>query len=153
MLCNFVNRYLNNWENSREIVQNTFVKIWQNKDKIEIKTTVKSYLFQASKNNMIDFIRKSKKEVELSEGIISTIEVNNVSETHLDSTIIKSAILKGLKTLKPKNRQIFELNKLEGLTYKEIADHLDISERAVEDNMSRAFKKLKLYIEEHENLY
>lgn len=102
---------------------------------------------------MIDFIRKSKKEVELSEIVIAKIEAEGGEETNLDDSIIKRAILNGLETLKPKNRKIFELNKFEGLTYKEIAEHLDISERAVEDNMSRALKKLKLYIEEHENLY
>ena len=134
-------------------MQNTFAKIWQNKDKIEVKTTVKSYLFQASKNNMIDFIRQSKKEVELSDVVISKIEIDNIQEASLDDSIIKRAILQGLKTLKPKNRKIFELNKFEGLTYKEIAVHLEISERAVEDNMSRALKSLKTYIEQHENLY
>lgn len=102
---------------------------------------------------MIDFIRQSKKEVELSDVVISKIEIDNIQEASLDDSIIKRAILQGLKTLKPKNRKIFELNKFEGLTYKEIAVHLEISERAVEDNMSRALKSLKTYIEQHENLY
>ena len=59
-LVNFVNRYLNNYENSREVVQNTFVKIWNYRHQIEVKTSTKAYLYQMTKNSMIDFIRSKK---------------------------------------------------------------------------------------------
>ena len=152
-LCNFINKYINNWEESREIVQNTFFKVWQNKDKIEVKTTIKNYLFQASKNTMIDQIRRSKKEVELSDGVIERIESQVIDEALIDESLIKKAIIKGLSQLKPKNREIFKLNKFEGLTYKEIAQHLDISERAVEDNIARALKKLKTVLDKKDNYF
>lgn len=59
-LVNFVNKYLHNIENSKEVVQITFVKIWHNREQIEIKTSVNAYLYQIAKNSMIDFIRKNK---------------------------------------------------------------------------------------------
>jgi len=152
-LCNFINKYINNWEDSREIVQNTFFKVWQNREKIEVKTTTKNYLFQASKNTMIDHIRRSKKEVELSEGAIERIESQAIDIKIVDDAMIKKAIIKGMSHLKPKNRKIFELNKFEGLTYKEIAQHLNISERAVEDNIARALKSLSTYINRDDNFY
>lgn len=134
-------------------MQNTFFKVWQNKDKIEVKTTIKNYLFQASKNTMIDQIRRSKKEVELSDGVIERIESQVIDEALIDESLIKKAIIKGLSQLKPKNREIFKLNKFEGLTYKEIAQHLDISERAVEDNIARALKKLKTVLDKKDNYF
>lgn len=152
-LCNFINRYINNWEDSREIVQKTFFKIWQNREKIEVKTTTKNYLFQAAKNTMIDHIRRSKKEVELSDGVIERIEAQATEQALVDESMIKKAIIKGLDHLKPKNRKIFELNKFEGLTYKEIAEHLQISERAVEDNIARALKSLRNHIDREEKFF
>lgn len=152
-LCNFINRYISNWEDSREIVQKTFFKIWQNREKIVVKTTTKNYLFQAAKNTMIDHIRRSKKEVELSDGVIERIEAQTTEQALVDESIIKKAIIKGLSHLKPKNRKIFELNKFEGLTYKEIAEHLQISERAVEDNIARALKSLRNHIEKEEKYF
>ena len=127
--------------------------MWQNHDKIEIKTTTKNYLFQAAKNTMIDQIRRSKKEVELSDGVIERIESKSIDQALVDESMIKKAIIEGLTHLKPKNRQIFELNKFEGLTYKEIAEHLDISERAVEDNIARALKSLRTHIDKEENYF
>lgn len=101
---------------------------------------------------MIDFIRKNKQEVELSEELIATIEDKD-SKEGIDAATIKRGIIRGLKTLKPKNRKIFELSKFEGLTHKEIANHLDISERSVEDNVARALKLLKIYLENNENIF
>lgn len=151
-LCNFINRYINNWEDSREIVQNTFFKIWQNREKIVVKTTTKNYLFQAVKNTMIDHVRRSKKIVELSDNIKEKLESSAIDSEAVDASLIKKSIIRGLSHLKPKNRKIFELNKFEGLTYKEIAEHLQISERSVEDNMARALKSLRLFIDQEENL-
>ncbi|MBK7807843.1 MAG: hypothetical protein IPJ51_16340 [Saprospiraceae bacterium] len=48
-LVNFVNKYLNNFENSREVVQMTFVKLWANRSNLEVRSSVKSYLFKLPK--------------------------------------------------------------------------------------------------------
>lgn len=64
---------------------------------------------------------------------------------------IRHAIKKGLNEMKPKRRLIFELSKFEGLTYAEIANHLGISERAVEDNMAKALNQLKELLKDHLN--
>ena len=45
-LCNYVNSHIQDWEGSREIVQGTFMKIWENKDAIEVSTTAKTYLYK-----------------------------------------------------------------------------------------------------------
>ena len=99
---------------------------------------------------MIDFIRKHKQEEELTEEALSNLETKEDEKT-LDTEIIKRKILEGMATLKPKNREIFELSKFEGLTHKEIASHLNISERAVEDNVARALKLLKGYFDNSKN--
>ncbi len=101
---------------------------------------------------MIDYIRKSKRNLEIKnqtiEGEISTEESQNIS-----NLMIREAIEKACLTLKPKNREIFFLNKFEGLTYEEIANHLNISKRAVEDNIARALKLLREQLNKDENLF
>lgn len=150
VLCNYVNKYINNWDDSREIVQNTFAKIWANKDKIEINTKVPSYLYRSCKNTMIDHIRKNKNNLEFSDDLEGSIIVDS-NDSVLDKELVKKTIIEGMETLKPKNREIFRLSKFEGLTHREIAEYLKISERAVEDNISRALKSLKIYLENIEN--
>lgn len=149
-LVNFVNSRINHFENSEEIVQDTFTKMWENRDNLFIKTSVKSYLYQATKNTMIDFIRKSKS---IHVDIDSINHVPIEEEKELDPYIIRAELEKALLKLKDKNRLIFKLNKFEGLNYKEIAEHLNMSERGVEDNISRAVKTLKDILKENKYIY
>lgn len=149
-LVNFVNKYLNNVESSREIIQMTFVKIWNNKENIEVKSSIKAYLYQIAKNSMIDYIRSNKNSVSNIELNIKQMEEYPEDEsTELDPYIVRQAIEKALLPLKPKSREIFVMNKFEGLNYEEIAEYLDISKRSVEDNISKVIKHLKEELKNH----
>lgn len=144
-LVNFVySRYVKDYELAKDIVQATFAKVWEKKDTIEINTSVKSYLFQAAKNKSLDHIRaNSNKTMELQEDFRDY----EVSDEHVDkdanSFIIREQIMNALETLKPKAREIFELNKFKGFTYDEIAEDMGISKRTVESNMAKVFKVLR----------
>jgi len=132
----------------------TFVKLWANRSNLEVKSSLKSYLFQTTKNTMIDYIRKNKnilnaKELESS---IATELIDEQNE-YLDPYIIRNVVEKCLNTLKPKAREIFELHKFEGLTYEEIADYMKISKRSVEDNMSKIMIFLKEELKNHPDFF
>lgn len=142
-LVNFVNSHISNWEDSREIVQNTFMKIWEVKDRLDIDTSLKSYLYQATRNGMIDFIRASKRSRTMVDNLKHSASELEDDPRTLDSMMIRQEILRAMNTLKPKNREIFRLNKIEGLTHKEIAAHLEISVRSVEDNVKRATESVR----------
>lgn len=150
-LCNYVNSYLKDWESSREIVQGTFMKVWENKDSISINTSAKSYLYSAVRNRMIDVIRANKKQDEYK----STVDINEIDEdiSQMNSFLIREEILKSMDKLKPKMKKIFHLSKIEGLTYSEIAAYLNISKRAVEDNVAKALRLLKEDLEGNETIF
>ncbi len=150
-LCNYVNSYIKDWESSREIVQGTFMKIWENKDTIQISTSAKSYLYSAVRNRMIDMIRSNKKLDEYK----NLVNVDEVEENidHMNSFVVREEILRSMDKLKPKMRKIFSLSKIEGLTYNEIAAYLNISKRAVEDNVAKALKLLKEDLQGNEILF
>jgi len=153
-LVNFVNKYLNNFENSREVVQMTFAKLWSNRSNLEVRTSLKSYLFQTTKNTMIDYIRKNKKILTAKEIESSlTAELMDEHIEYLDPYIVRNAVEKCLKNVKPKARQIFELNKFEGLTYEEIAEYMKISKRSVEDNMSKLLLFLREELKNHPDFF
>ncbi len=148
-LVNFVNKYLENYENSREVVQSTFVKIWQYKNQIEIKTSVKAYLYQMTKNTMIDFIRSNKSMISASLVENEMLLLQDTTDEHLDPYIVRQAFELAMIDLKDKPREIFRLNKFEGLTYEEIADYLNISKRSVEDNVAKVSNHLKVKLKNH----
>lgn len=148
-LVNFVNKYINNFENSKEVVQFAFIKIWENKDKIEVHSSPKSYLFQITKNSMIDFIRKNKNHFNNLELSLNDLNVFDDSGKPLDPYIVRQAVEFCLKDKKEKAREIFMMNKFEGLTYEEIADYLQISKRSVEDNIGKILIHLKKELKNH----
>lgn len=145
-LVNFIySRYLQDWDEARDVVQSTFMKIWKNKDRIDINVTPKSYIYQAAKNTALDHIRKYKSriKVQLEDDINKLDRVEEVTEEQVNAYEIRVKIQKAMNVLKPKTRKIFELHKFEGLTYDEIAEHLQISKRTAQSNVARAMKLLK----------
>lgn len=152
-LVNFINSYLYDLEVSRDIVQTTFLKLWNNKDHIEIQTSIKSYLYQMAKNTMLDHIRKqkSKPTVTLEDSISEKLIETTMEE--FDTHIVRSAVEKSLKSVKEKSREIFILNKFEGLSYDEIADYLKISKRMVDYNVGVVLKHLKENLKNHPDIF
>jgi RNA polymerase sigma-70 factor (ECF subfamily) len=145
-LVNFVNsRYVNDVDEARDIIQATFMKIWNGRDKIDVTSSPKSYLYQVAKNTALDHIRKykSKVNVVLEDDLERIDRVEEEVSKDADSFYLRTKIVEALSVLKPKTRQIFELHKFEGLTYEEIANHMEISKRTVESNIARALVLLR----------
>ena len=145
-MVNFAYSKTNDWDISKEIVQGVFTKFWTKRNEIDIKTSQKSYLFSMVRNSIYDYYRSEKRKSNLDEfkdidGLI--VEENNDSEQI--EYELKYNLKVAIERLKDKRKQIFELSKNEGLTYKEISDYLNISERTVEDNISKALKQIREY--------
>lgn len=144
MLCNYINARTRNWDLSQEIVQKTFVKLWEKRDEISFSSSSKSYLFQATRNTLIDYYR-SKKSSDSHEDLYAGSVADSEEMTFDDGCNIElvQKISWAVSQLKPKTKEIFLLNKKEGLTYDEIAQYMDISKRTVEYNMKSALMQLK----------
>lgn len=153
-LVNFINGYLNNPEDSKEVVQNVFMKLWEVRESLHFQVSVKSFIYQSAKNAMIDYIRAGKKHRGHLD--IDNEGLNNLAqagEEKLDPYIIRAEIEHVLLQLKPKAREIFTLSKFEGLTYEEIADYLRISKRSVEDNIAKTMAVLQERLKNNPNLF
>lgn len=144
-LVNFIySRYVKDHEIAKDIIQSTFAKIWEKKDDIVISSSVKSYLFQAAKNKSLDYIRaNSEKTLELQESFRDYDLIDEHEDTDSRSFMIRDEIVSALEDMKPKMKQIFELNKFRGFSYEEIANDMEISKRTVESNMAKAFAILR----------
>ncbi len=148
-LVNFCHSKTKDWELSQEIVQNTFVKLWSNRDKISITSSLKNYLYSMVRNGIVDHYRKLDKIVDVDTDTICNIPEECGTEKIDFDFELAYHIKKCLETMKDKRREIFELSRYEGLTYKEIADYLNVSERTVEDNISKAFMHIRDYLKKN----
>lgn len=119
-------------EVAKDILQDTFVSLWENKEKVE-PSKIKNWLFTVAHNNMLKLFRYNKIRQN------SFIEENS-SESNLENTQLIDQLL---KQLPDRMRQCLMLKDWQGFSIKEIAEILDISEENVKINIFRAKVKLK----------
>lgn len=119
-------------EVAKDILQDTFVSLWENKEKVE-PSKIKNWLFTVAHNNMLKLFRYNKIRQN------SFIEENS-SESNLENTQLIDQLL---KQLPDRMRQCLMLKDWQGFSIKEIAGILDISEENVKINIFRAKIKLK----------
>ncbi len=142
-LCNFVYRYVNDRDVSEDMVQSVFVRLWEKRDSLELTGSLRSYLFTATRNTALDYIRSQKRKDEYIEQNIEPDHHDDVRDDEAGKMLFRAKLYKAIDELKPKTRKIFMLHKMEGLTYKEISEHLGIPKRTVEYNIYSALSQLK----------
>jgi len=136
----FAKKILGNEDDAREVVQKVFISIWEKRQEIDLSVSMKSYLFTSVHNRSLNMIRDRKK--------FSSAEVPDVAGEWDVSSVIESMeleekIMAVIRDLPEKCRQVFEMNRFDGLKYSEIAKELKISVKTVENQMSKALKILR----------
>ena len=141
-LCSYAFTLCHDRDKSEDIVQNVFVKVWSRKKNINPALTTKNYLYKSVYNEFINQYRKDKPVLFLEKKYIEAIDLAiEDTQENLDE-LIKLVNLE-IDDLPPKCKQIFLLNKKEGLTHIEISEYLGISIKTIEGHMTRAFKILR----------
>jgi RNA polymerase sigma-70 factor (ECF subfamily) len=141
-LYRFAARFVREAEIAEGIVQEVFVKIWINKNKINIVYNVKTYLYTTVKNHCLNFIKQNKRISSLDEITEKRlININSPEEVYERNEKLK-AINKAIERLPNRRKQIFLMKKYNELSYKEIAEILNISLNTVKTQMKRALKSL-----------
>ncbi len=149
-LCFYCLRYVGDMEDAKELVQALFFKIWIRREELNINTSVKSYLYKSIQNYALNYLKqeqvrkKIKIEREYLPKNVSGNGLHNLEEKELKA-IIREAIL----MLPEKRRKIFELNRFEKMKYSQIAEHLSISVKTVEAQMSKSLKHLRSALKDY----
>ena len=147
-LCNFVHVYLHDQALAEEIVQDIFVHFWENKEKLRITTSVKSFLFSASKFKSISLLRdtRNKERAVAAIGKAGPSFVAEPDSSFTDAEELKRILDKAVGQLAPRCREIFLLSKKEELSNKAIAERMGVSVKTVENQMTIALKRLREYL-------
>ncbi len=141
-LCRKAYRIVNNKDLSEDLVQDVFFKLWEKRNQIVINTSLKAYLNRMVFNESISFLRKNKDLLEFSDEIEQK-EINEVSAGSLEQKELQVILNSAINTLSPRCKTIFLLSRIEELTYKQIAEQLEISVKTVENQMGKALKTLR----------
>ncbi len=141
-LLNFANRIVKDVEQSENILQDTFLYIWENRSKLNPDQNLKTYLFTTVRNKSLNHLRSSG-ESKKSDEDIAEIEDDRSIHAGLENLELGEAVKKAVNKLPDKCKEIFELSRYDNLTYREISETLGISQKTIEAQMSRAYRKLR----------
>ncbi len=148
-LYEFVIRYVKTEADAEEIVQEVFIKIWEHRDRIDVYSSFESFVFTISYNSAISLLRKKVHENKYFEYLKSLQNVDQVYELtdEIYFRELTSRMQFLLKELTPRQREIFQLSREEGLTHNEIAKRLGISVNTVKNHMVTVLGFLKSNID------
>ncbi|GGW29068.1 RNA polymerase sigma-70 factor [Arenibacter certesii] len=153
-LVNIAKGYLVYHQDAESIVQNVFLKIWENRAVLKKVTNINSYLYTMTKNSCLDQLKHEKIKqnyLDNSYRIKSEIKyqfLHDESASMLLENELESKIIQSIELLPEKCKNIFKKSRLEGLKHGEIADQMGISQRTVENHISVAIKHMKLHLKE-----
>lgn len=146
-LCVYSLKYCDSFELAEDIVQDLFVKLWDEKLYMKFENPMSPYLFKAVKNNTLQGIKKqSKYQFDAIEKVVN----NLMEEEPLDFATLeaeKKKLYEQVEALPEKSKEVFKAIVLENMKYKEVAERLDISVNTVKTHYARALKQLRLKLD------
>ncbi|MGY4536984.1 RNA polymerase sigma-70 factor (family 1) [Mucilaginibacter sp. UYNi724] len=127
---------------AEDIVQNVFVKYWENPAVLENPSALKAYLGRMVINNAINHLKRNKDLERHHNTIGNEFDEQDVYQQFYEQEL-KVAIYKEIDLLPEQCKKVFKLSRFDGLKYKEIAHMLDLSDRTVENHIANALKVLR----------
>lgn len=143
-LCNFLLMYLHNQSFAEEVALEIFTQVWEKRESLEVRTSLRGYLFTSAKNRAISFYRREKQQ------LFSNLEIEEnqhsvdfSSQFFLETRELRQIIEEAIESLPEKSRQIYRLAWEENFSHREIAEKLGITAKTVENHIGIALRKLR----------
>lgn len=135
-------------EDIESVLQDIYIKLWISRNFIDPDRNIEAFLFSIARNIVIDLMRKRLHKVKYLEEIYLQLkedQVNNLDTLKMvEYSELEKKIVELIEKLPEKRKQIFKFNRINGLTYKEIAVKLNISENTVDTQIRKALEFLRI---------
>ena len=133
---------------AEEILQDVFLKIWENRRSIDPEKSFRSFLFKIAENKVYDFFRKVTRDKNMESQLISLSTANHtIIESFMSGDENLTILQKAIEDLPPQRQQVFRLCKLEGKSYKEVSELLGISVSTISDHIVKGTKSIRDYFD------
>ena len=137
-------RFLKDVEQSEEIVQETFINLWVNREKLDSQGNIWLYLYVIGKRLSLNELRSISQSKIHTENLLANFrETSNTTEESVFANEFELLTKKVIGDLPKQQQIIFKLSRFEGFSHREIADQLNISPNTVKNHMGTALKTIK----------
>lgn len=147
LLYRHAHKVLNDTDACNDVVQDVFLMIWARHKTIRILGSLSAYLYKAVKNRVLDYISHQQVAEKYADSIRNFVNQGLwIADDQLREKELLSIIEAEKTKLPPRTRQLYELNREQDLSYKEIAKQLNISEKTVKKQVHNALRTIRLKI-------
>jgi RNA polymerase sigma-70 factor (ECF subfamily) len=128
---------------AEEVVQDVMLELWRRRQQLVVDTSLRAYLFRATRNRALNKLRHDR-VVRAGEAIaLADMVLPSPADQHLAQAEIDAALQRAVNSLPPRCREVFELSRVHGLRYAEIARVMDISVKTVDAQMGKALRLIR----------
>jgi RNA polymerase sigma-70 factor, ECF subfamily len=128
---------------AEEIVQEVFLELWRRREKLTVEDSLRAYLFRSTRNRALNHLRHIKVEKQGEPFAAGPSATSPVGSANLVEEELQQALRSAVESLPDRCREIFEMSRVGGLRYVEIAETLGISVKGVEAQMGKALRLLR----------
>lgn len=149
-LCRFASAYLEDSDEAEEIVQNTFIGIWEKKEKLQIESSVKAYLYRSVRNACLNEIKRLQvRKAHAADVLQGPTGYAEASDRPALKQELEDRIQHAIRLLPEQCRLIFQMSRYEELKYQEIADQLGVSIKTVENQIGKALRIMREQLKDY----
>ncbi|WP_442590257.1 RNA polymerase sigma factor [Pedobacter sp. AW31-3R] len=132
---------------AEDVVHDTFIKVWQNRDQIDPSRPFEPYLFTIAKRTLLNLLRRARHEVDiLSEIRRHALQEENTTELQLEYNESNLLVNEAIASMSGQVKQTFILCRMEGMSYKQAAETLNVTESTINKHMSKALSLIREHI-------
>ena len=139
-LCLHALHFMGDTDEAEDVVQETFVSLWDKREQWGTIKSVKAYLYTAVRNNCLTRIRDAKPTTPIDEGFM---DESLTEDEQMERAEMEARIWRMIDELPERRREIFLMAKRDGLRYKEIAEQTGLTVKSVENHVLRAMQSLR----------
>ncbi|MGV8091413.1 MAG: RNA polymerase sigma-70 factor [Mangrovibacterium sp.] len=147
-LCSFAKKYVLDLAVAEDIIQDLFVRFWEQRNEFQLRTSAKSYLFQAARNECLNYLKHQSVKEKYRQHI-ANVSADSFFHDKLEEEEINQMVYEVIRSLPPRCRQIFELSRFEGKTFDEIAQELSISKNTIKNQLVSALRQIRQSLEKN----
>jgi RNA polymerase sigma-70 factor (ECF subfamily) len=146
-------KYVLDNEVAKEMVQDSFLKLWEKRNSLSEETQILPLLYQITRNNCLNHLKhekvREKHKTRMQKLGLNYMAISHSSAEKIIAQELEESISKAISLLPPRCREIFELSRNQEKKYREIAAELNISEKTVENQVLKALKIMREKLSEY----
>jgi RNA polymerase sigma-70 factor, ECF subfamily len=128
---------------AEEVVQDVLLELWRRRETLTLEQSLRGYLFQSTRNRALNYLRRQRVESRGEPTIVASMPTPEQADSEVREAELRLAIHSAIAGLPDRCREVFELSRIQGLKYSEIATTLGISVKTVEAQMGKALRVMR----------